>query len=567
MVQINYNYILENFPHVAYYLIDHTDIGIEGGILEISRRELKEVIRDIVLEVLREENVYEFRQNGCVFITDITPQDSNDNVGNKVFSSSGRVLDSCVTDTDYVTVNIIAFTGDSNYIPDINLSGIEISLTESEISGVFLGDADINLNGLGKLTVLHEDGPKHSVTITHENKPEILDAYFTGGYPGSQTELKEDDNFDIYFESDVDVVELKIADESACKSDTFSFSETTSNTVTSTIANRGDVAVSRYAKIRVRNTTGSWSNWYQTNAEGDVDGINTVVCNNLSPSISIDGIDYPGSQMALKSNEVAIVSNTASDFDTIVYTSPNNQLNIENQGNYETDKVVRRISGNYNISTNNLKIDLRRNANDSEIFIETVVQIANVAASVSISEQYSHLRSAPTGADYEITITSSQHLLEAPTITAPYGSWVDGSFSGGPTIWDRNIRISDSDPKGSYSWTNLVATNLAGIVTSSITGDSEYLLAGFNTRRLMFDAFSNIQNIGTPVYNTDNLVCIDISGNIFSYQVDKTNNQYSFTIVNSDGTLNPNGSYIYITDQNWVDMNSEGLAYVDLQET
>lgn len=503
--------------------------------------------------------------NGAVFITDITPQNEG-NVGQKIFSSDGKVLEECITDTNLVTVSVLAITGHTNYKPVVTINDNIISLTESSNASIFTGTIDIDLKEADTLTVVHEDGAKHTVNIHHEEKPKILSAIFTNGYPTGQTELKEGDKFDLRVKTDQEIVKIEVADESACKYTLESFTPTKEKTIRVTIANRGNTPMLRYAKLRVQKETGSWSDWYRTDSAGSVDGVHVVNCNNLHPTIEIEDIIYPTGQKALKDEEIAIIKHSINDFDIVTYQSLRNQLKINKTDLYEEEKVVQRIDGNYNVSDNNIRITAKRKANNATTTKDIVVKIAHADPVITVETQYERLRSAPTGAIYSVHLHSDQELLEPPTLIAPHGTWYGNSFTGGPQKWTRNISISDADQKGTHTWGDITAKNLAGRVVTVLSGNNEYIIGGFLTREIYFEPFKNIAPIGTNVTDVNKLVCIDISGDTFTYQVDKTPNDNAFTIVDKDGNPDPYGDHIWIVDQAWVDQNSSGLAFVELQE-
>ena len=503
--------------------------------------------------------------NGAVFITDITPQGEG-NVGQKVYSSDGKVLEKCITDTNLVTISVLAITGHSNYKPVITINNNIVELSESSDSPIFRGSINIDLEDSDEITAIHEDGAKHTVTILHEEKPQIVSAIFVNGYPKGQTELKEGDTFDLRVETNQEIVKIEIADESACKYLVKSFAPTKDKTIQVTIANRGNVATLRYAKLRVQKETGSWSDWYRTDSAGNVDGVYVVNCNNLHPTITLEDIIYPAGQKALKDNEKATIKHSINNFDTATYQALNNELKVNNQDRFESEKTVQRINGNYNVSKNNLKITAKRNANNAITTKDLVVKIAHSYPTLTVETQYERLRSAPTGAIYSININSDQELLKPPTLIAPYGTWQGSGFTGGPQKWVRNISISDADQKGTHSWSSIAATNLAGRVVTAIDENNKYTIGGFLTREIYFDPFRNMAPIGTNVTDVNKLVCIDISGDTFTYQVDKTPNDNAFTIVDKNGDPDPEGDYIWIVDQPWVEQNSTGLAFVELQE-
>jgi hypothetical protein len=503
--------------------------------------------------------------NGGVFITDITSSEGN--VGNKSFSSDGMVLDSCRVDTNRVTLSILAVTGNTNYKPVVYVKSNQVELKSKEDAPLFEGTIDVFLDDAEEITVKHEDGAQHTVNIIHEAKPEILSAIFTGGYPGSQTELKEGDSFDLNIKTNDPITKIEIDNESACKHLIKEVDPTTDKTIKISIADRGNIKQDRYAKVRVQKPSGSWSDWYLTNTNGSTDGKHVVACNNAYPVINIDSISYPAGQKALKESEEASINHTVNDYDSVSYVSILNELSIENENTYENPKTVSRINGDYNASNNNFKIKAVRNANAAVTTKELVIKIANIPAEIIVEEQNSRLRSSETGSLYNITLKSNQELIVSPKLNLSNGSWHDSYFSGGPSIWNRKISISDSDTKGMSYYSGLVAKNLSGLETNVITGDKAYIIGGFTNREIKFDPFSQIAPIGTSVRDTSKLVCVDISGDVFTYTPYKENKSKSFTIVNQDGELDPRGDHIWITDKNWTDQNSTGLAYVELQET
>lgn len=507
--------------------------------------------------------------NGGVFISDITPLNTDDNIGNKIFSMDNNVLDSCTTDTLNMKVHVTAFTGNTNYTPKVKVKGVEVNnLTEIDNNGIFTGSINISITELDeKITATHEDGALNSVDIEYIPKPEILEAYFTGGYPGSQTELKENDTFDLYIKSNTEPVEIEIADESAFKglvTDQVSGKE---NTIENYIADRGNVAVPRYAKVRVKDLNGSYSNWFFTNSTGSDDGRHLVILNNVRPSITIDSIEYPTNQEAIKNSETAIIKMTVDNYDEFLLEDILGELNILNPNSYSAlGNEVERIGGDYNLDNTNFRVTLNRLANDSSITETGIVKIVNTPAEVTVTEQNENLRSSPSGNNNLIIISSNQELIEPPTLSADVGVWVENKFQGGRLNWNRNLKIDDSMTKGTYNWSNLLAKGLSGIITNTIKGEDEYKLAGFKERELTFPAFERKVDIGTNVVDPYKLICTDMSGEEFNYQSSKLNSSWGFTIVDSDGTLNPNGRYIYITDDNWVYKNSEGLAYITIEE-
>jgi hypothetical protein len=435
---------------------------------------------------------------GNVFITNVNPTTTG-NVGLKVFSSDGKILQSCVTDTELVTVSILAKQGVTSYTPGVTVNGSAITLTE-QANGSFTGTIAIDLNGASTITAIHEDGPIDVCAITIDTAPVILSATFTGGYPGTQTELKAGDTFSFTVETDSPFVEFAVENYGAFNAVTATVASTTSHTFVGTIANRGTTVQSLGAKIRVKKHTGAWSEFALSETAGSVDGTNLVKLNNLFPSVSFGTITYPVSQSALKNSESATVANTILNSNTVVYDSPNSELTITNPTTLAGTKTVTRLAGTYNITTANLRATATRTANNATASGTTVVRIANVSCTVTVTEPAARLRSDVNPINYIITITSDQDLISAPTLQAgASGIFQNAGFTGSARTWTRPLQITNSMQKGTFDWGAISATNLAGIATTVISGNNNYTVGGFVSRTVTLAAYANTVSVDVTV--------------------------------------------------------------------
>ena len=453
---------------------------------------------------------------GSIFITYISPSGGIGNVGDYVYENisdgiGNTALISCSTTTQNILVDIYALQGRTRFKPKLYITGQEIPLSlvsrQTDRPVFLVDDFPINLNNKTSIRVDHEDGAYHTVSITQDSPPQITSAYFYGLYPGSQTELKANDTFNLHINTDVPIISIEIADYGALQASTTSVSAGTSHNLTNRlIADRGNTTQALGAKVRVQKANGSYSDWFLTTSQGSTDGQYTLKLNNTYPSISIGSITYPASQQALKNNEQATVSNTVSNFDTISYTSPNSDLIITSSSTYQTNKTVTRSAGNYNINTNNFRITATRNANNAvTIDSSTVVKIANTSPTLTVSTN-SGQRLRTGGNDgtstpsYTVVITATQELLSAPTLSAPSGGGTIGSFAGSGTTWTATLsNINDNLTKGTYTWGAISATNLAGKVVTTISTGTTYIIGGFLSRIVSLAAFANEVNINTSV--------------------------------------------------------------------
>jgi len=431
---------------------------------------------------------------GAVYITDINPVSNTDIVNAKVYTNGGKVLTSCSSDTNNLIVSVMARPG-TTYTPTVTVNGINVPLTE-QLNGTFTGDVIITLSGT-TVTAIHNDGPTATCSVANIHKPVILTARFVNGYPSGQSELKAGDTYSFTVTTDINITGIEVVDYGAFTAANITISASTSHTFVGTIANRGNTVHDYGAKIRVTSSTGSVSSYYITDSLGINDGVNTVKLNNVSPTITFGTVTYPGTQQALKNTESATVSVTYSNGDVVSFTSPNNELTIPSPTVLNASKTVTRVAGSYNISTNNLAATITRSANGASSSAQTVVKIANTACTVSVSEQYTRLR---LGGSYTITISANQNLLNAPTLTAGvYGTFQGSGFAGLNQTWTRTLSIADTNIPGTYNWGAISATNLAGIVTTTITGDNSYVIGGFTSRNITLDAYANEALLSLPV--------------------------------------------------------------------
>jgi hypothetical protein len=319
------------------------------------------------------------------------------------------------------------------------------------------------------------------------------------------------------------------------------------------------------ASVRVQKSTGSTSVAYLTASAGSVNGVNLVQLNNLRPSVSIGTVTYPASQQALKNVETATVANTASNHNTIAYSSPGSELTVTNPTAWEANKVVTRLGGTYNIATNNLTITAVRTANNSTTSASACVKIAHTFPTIDISVPYARLRSNTTNTDYAVTISSDQNLAAAPSLTVPAGGGTlpSANFSGSLRTWTRALRITDATVKTDYTFTGLSATTV-------INSGAGYNIGGFIRRTIIIPSIFPDGNrqmlIGTIVVNTAKLSCTNLSiagcvsgVNNFDYKATTTSEIGHYTILNGDTWYN--------CDDDNSEMNVSGTLSIEIEET
>jgi hypothetical protein len=502
--------------------------------------------------------------SGHVSITNVQASDGQV-VGSRVFSQDDNRLEAAVSSTKSLTVSITAMTGPTNYKPVVSVSGRSVSLAENTNNrGVWTGVVDVELPLDGVLIATHEDGATDSASITFLVPPKITSAVFINGYPGAQTELKEDDAYSVLVTSDSPMSGIVVSNDGACKSETFVFPETTSKVITVRIADRGNVSALLPVILRASNSSGALGDLYDSSSRGSDDGLNLIRCNNLHPSVNLGSIDYPVGQEALKGMEFADVALEHLNTDQVLFSSPNDQLLISNTTLIEPIKEVQRIAGDYNVSDSNLKVVGVKLSNMAKTSDEMVVSIVNSPTVLSV-QALPRLRSGGNNGtvaqNHTVVLNSTQQLRDVPTMIAQpgrgifVGSWVGSSYS-----YVRQLRVTDTDPKGLFYFMGVGATGLSGLNTTTLSSGDQYEIGGFVNRRLYLPVLANEVNLGTNVVDVNKLAARDkdLIGMTYQSSLDDGIRRYSI-IGTSDDTF-------YWADQAEVNNNTTGNSFIEIEE-
>jgi len=524
--------------------------------------------------------------SGWVAIADIAVPSGT--VTSKVFQNPGddTVLQSCTVSGTGLDVTVR-----SSY-PKVTVNGTPATLPPATDTGHYEGTVSITIAGTGTvlancITANETVGAEDDALVTLLAPPVILTLSFTGGYPGAptQTELKENDQFNITLTADKNFDQVEIIDHEAGQSKIIGVAPTSSTTVAIDIADRGNLAVLRRARVRVRDAvTGANSVTRDTDElGGSVDGTDLVNVNDFAYSVTLGTPTYPGIQQALKAAESATVP-SVNDYagapgDTALWDSPGVELTIPSPAVIGASKVVSRLGGTYNVSVNNLRITLFRAANGNTTVVQRVVQIANVLQTIDITLSATRLRSGgnhgTTAQDHSVQINSDQLLLSAPSLAADAGgnrgTFQGGGFTGAGATWNRDLRVDETAPdeKGTFTFTTLVATGLAGLVQSTINSGASYTLGGFVARTLNYPAFTANSTEVVVVADETKLASGSFSnGNPGVRQpfgtADTTNpgDEGWFAPTAASGSVN-----IRMLHTNAVIANTVGLTLVSLEET
>ena len=442
---------------------------------------------------------------GYLFVTGAT---NTGNIGDQVYVPNtvpaNTVLTECTSDTTDVTIAFMAEPA-GFYSPTITLSGVACTnlAQYGDDRRLFTGSFDVTLScapgEYQDFVIASSTGQNTTVRVNLAGAGPAITAITFGAYPGTQTALKAGDTIGVTVtvENDATSVWIKAGDAAA------------SLVNLSLGAEDGAGAGYRYATGTITissvasnaGVTAQASNALGTN--GDEFESSDLTIDQVYPTITFNSITYPASQGAIKNSETAdvnvSVTNWTNGVDTIVYSTPLNQISIPSTTTYSQVKTVTRIAGDYNVSSNNYSVTATKVNNAASSTYSRNVRIANVAAQLSVVEPAARLRTGGTGysnvglttaattAEHTITITSNQILNAVPTLADPaagQGSWKNGAFvnASGMVSFTNILQVPDSSTRGTHNWGAISGTNLAGIATTTITGSTTYTIGGFVPR-------------------------------------------------------------------------------------
>jgi len=460
-------------------------------------------------------------------------------------------------------------------------SGVQITNGQaiSSDSRRFTGSGTLTVdNTVTKILALHDQGTIGMCDFSFQGDgPVITDVKFVNGYPGSQTEVKEGDTFDLEITFDPNgstPVAVEIDNFGAMKYHLFNNITPDGNNkvvITGTIDATSNSVQALPARVRAKNDFGTFGDYRDTDETGGTtDGTNLVNCNDLHPTINFGTITYSSGYDALKNSETATIAMTTSDLDSISYTSPTSELTITNPNTDESTKTVARASGDYNISTPNIQASAVRNANDAHTTASAIVKIAHVLPTIVVTENSTRFQKDPNGKDYTVTITSNQQLRAIPALSAPEGTLAGFSGSLPGTTFTATITVDDADTNGTYTWQNLDAENLAGLTQNTIdtsgSNDNTYVIGGFTERDIYFDPQAIKMPLGTYVSDTSKLHAVDKDLITMTFYSDLNDHVRGFSITDSSGNYDPHGNYLYWNDVAERESNTTGDSFIRIRE-
>lgn len=506
---------------------------------------------------------------GAVFITNVAPTASGI-IGGKQYANTvpaNSVITSCYSDTNNIRIHFLAEGPSAFYSPTVTANGTAMA-SMTEVAGdkrLFSGYVDIVLNTSGTVTVESSTGATATVDITLLTVGPTVQSVTIGALPNGQTAVKHNDvvPFTAIVANDATSVVVKDLGAAKAVSGTPVLGANDSagagfKTVTGSFLVADRTGAAQTLTITAANFIGTEG---ATRASG-----NSVTLDQTFPAIGAITVTYPNTQTALKGSESATVNSTITNADVFNYAFANGT--VDQPTVYAAGKTVTRTSGGY-VTANNYTITATRSSNGAVSTLSGSVVIADTAATAAITiiGSPARLQSSAAGNDYTVQVAPDQILAGPPTnLDASSGTWV-GSWTSSGNNWRRTLRIADTDPKGSHTFSNLSITNKAGKVSSTITSGSSYTVGGIVLRTITFPAFARFTAIGTSVVTIAKTIA-KYTGTADNLLLRNDTNQAaaSYTITNSAGNYNATGDHLFLSDLDYANSNTSGTLQVDFSE-
>lgn len=494
---------------------------------------------------------------------------------------------------EFDTANVIIVTGAStsyaNNPPGVNVTTAGSPPSASFTTSVYATNWQLESKAVGLQALGSASGAGnvyvHDTQLPVKYAPEITNVSF-GAYPGVQTELKDGDTIQMTVEYDTNAVSTtNIYGGSTYAGQNGQYTTppvSLSATMNITIDTNVESPTNQSVRLRTTGTVNNAGPYHVSTA--------TVTVNNIRPTFSGWGVNYPNTQTALKNGDQAtvnlVVSNTGST-PTYTYSSPNGHLTIADVGVYNVTKNVtcNAVLG-VNESTNNYTVTVNRRENNTNSTYSNVVFIADIAPVITIdsTQLMRSGGSAGTSAQqYTITARSDQYIsyydMDATTNAGSVGNWSNISQN---RVWSSPMTVQDTHIKGTHPWVNVVATNRAGLTTSTIATNPNYTLAGFVQRSVTIPSLSRTVGIGTSVHDVSKLTASETFRGTITFDstiphgttldpsldsgVDVTN---KFTIVDSNNpnVVDYNGDTFFYLDRTAASNNVSGTSQLTIEET
>jgi hypothetical protein len=467
---------------------------------------------------------------GSVFIQNIT---STGIVSDYVWILTNKHLASAKTDSVVVTVTALVEGGSDGYKPEVTVNGTEATVTETTTLRIFQASATISLEvGDNVVSVVSSSGGSDTMTITRlAGGPSVLSVTLSSPV-SPQTHYRSGQMVQAVITTDLDAVSVNIAASGACGS-----------SVNAAVVN-GSVTVNFPVSSISGNSPITVKAFNSFGTAGDVFISANVPIDQVLPTLSMS-VAYLSGHYAVANGETASLNTSAANFTSFSYSFP---AGISGTPEFESVKELTCSSAN-NDTTLTIQATAIKNTNNSSVNGSVSVRVVNVGPSLNITIDNNPvgLIRSPLGTSYTLRIVASQPLisLSVPGITL--------TPNGARTTWTGTLKIYDNTPTGNLT----ITASASGAAAHSSEESADFIVGGFSSRNITWPAFSRVAPIGIPVY-LDSNVTVVLGNKSLLRQTDATDRPEGFYVADANGSYNPNGSYIALSDVAFAGSNTTG---------
>lgn len=535
-----------------------------------------------------------------VFITDVTNAGSGI-VGNKTYVPNtvpaNTVILTALSDDDTVGITVLAEGGSAFYSPVLTVTGSPalavgqgstIALTQDQYDKrTFTGTANVTISGTTTVTVTSDTGATATVVVNRAAAGPDISTLTIGAYPGSQTAVRSGQtvSFSGVVANEATALDIVDSGVAAAKTGAATFGandsagagfKTFSGTFTVTTRSTTPAAL----QARAKNSLGTYGATKTSS--------NTMVIDQVLPTITALSVTYPGVQEAIKGTEQATVAFTLANATSSTFAVSGAISVLSGGGSLENSAVVQGTGSGDVITGTNVTITATKPSNGSSATLTGLVKVVNTAQvnSMSIVGAPARLISSPAGQSYTVYIESTLDLIGdgtgqsayAPTFTAPVGL-LSNITRINDKRWQATLTIKDTDARGATAFTDISTTGLSGIQVTTASGTA-YTVGGFTERTLvipLYDASTvgRTVDLGAAVGDVTKLSA-NLSGTALTFVANTTDAALKFTITDvAQGFTLPyvqvaqydaNGHFFYLNDRDQAGANTTGTMTVTIRE-
>jgi len=512
----------------------------------------------------------ESRTAGVALIKDISPTDPNNIVGFKTYLDNTVptkfAMDAATANTNEVDVTIYARPRGYSMNDKFKVNGTDVVMTAvngdpSMLEGVISLVLDAGVPDQ-VITVTGDDGIQHDVALTLLiGGPVVTQATFV--LPEGQTHVKAGDTVTVSGVIDNTAVEAAVLASGIVVELTVLILGAEDSAATGYRVFEGSFVVSAVAADSPYKVAGA-------NALGTVGEIFTsldVPVDQTYPSISGAAYVYPTGQFAVKDGESVDVTVDVTNQDSVTYVLAAG-MSVLDDTVYENIKTVLVSAGNAAFSFDNkdYSITAVRNANGAETTRAFTIDVANVAPEVSAEWKNSpkYLR---TPASYTLLLTSDQPLSAAPlALDAQAGIFVGEFLRKSDTLYAIEFKVTDLDARGTHTFLDFSLFGRSGIEQTVIGSGNSFVIRGLYSRDIVVGAMLQIAEIGSAVFDKAKVIATYKDADTLTYRPSKAQFSKGYTLVDSLGNLDTNGTHIWLTDAVFAGANTSGTLTLTFEE-